>query len=183
MAGTWQKIRNRIHTRYIGLRYGKHLKIGAGAVVFPKVMLNPFTLGRRQLEIELGPRTVLYPYVLIQGSGKMTLGDRSFIGSFSVIGCNAEVHIGNGVMIAQNVSIRDTDHGFEDLHTPMIDQGIRTAPVRIHDNVWIGHGAVITKGITIGSGAIVAANAVVTKDVPENAIVGGVPAKIIRYRE
>lgn len=165
------------------MRYGKYVKIGTGAVVFRKVMLNPFGQGSQRLHIDLGPRTVLFPYVLIQGSGKVSLGDRSYIGSFSVIGCNDKVEIGKGVMIAQNVSIRDTDHGFEDIHVPMIDQGIRTAPVIIHDNVWIGHGAVITKGITIGSGAIVAANAVVTKDVPENAIVGGVPAKIIRYRE
>lgn len=183
MAGTWQKIRNRLHTHYFGMRYAKYVKIGAGAVVFPKVMLNPFGRNARNLEIELGPKTLLFPYVLIQGSGKFSLGDRSFIGSFSVIGCNERVEIGKSVMIAQNVSIRDTDHGFEDLQVPMIDQGIRTAPVIIRDNVWIGHGAVITKGITIGSGAIIAANAVVTKDVPENAIVGGVPAKIIRYRE
>lgn len=183
MAGTWQKIRNRIHTQYFGLRYGRYMKIGAGAVVHKHVMLNPFGRGTQHLRIELGPRTVLYPYVLIQGSGSFSLGDRSFIGSFSVIGCNERVEIGKGVMIAQNVSIRDTDHGFEELKVPMIDQGIRTAPVVIHDNVWIGHGAVITKGITIGSGAIIAANAVVTKDVPENTIVGGVPAKIIRYRE
>ena len=54
--------------------------------------------------------------------------------------------------------------------------------VEIKDNVWIGYGAVITKGVTIESGVIIGANAVVTKDVPANAIVGGVPAKIIKFR-
>ncbi|MBT8255235.1 MAG: acyltransferase [Bacteroidia bacterium] len=85
-------------------------------------------------------------------------------------------------MIADAVSIRDTDHNFQDDSIPMNKQGFSTAPVKIMDNVWLGYGAVITKGVTIGSGAIVGANAVVTSDVPENAIVGGVPAKIIRYK-
>jgi acetyltransferase-like isoleucine patch superfamily enzyme len=59
---------------------------------------------------------------------------------------------------------------------------MQTAPVYIEDDVWLGHEVVITKGVTVHSGAIVAANAVVTKDVPENTIVGGVPTKIIKYR-
>ena len=85
-------------------------------------------------------------------------------------------------MIADGVTIRDTDHNYLDTKIDMINQGFSTSPVIIKDNVWIGFGAVITKGVTINSGAIVGANAVVTKDVPENAIVAGVPAKIIKYR-
>jgi len=65
----------------------------------------------------------------------------------------------------------------------MIDQGITTAPVIIGNDVWIGYGAIINKGVTIGAGSIVAGNAVVTKDVPAYAIVGGIPAKILRYRK
>jgi len=85
-------------------------------------------------------------------------------------------------MIANAVSIRDTDHNFTDTSVDMINQGIKTDPIFIKDNVWLGHGVVITKGVTINSGAIIAANAVVTKNIPSNAIVGGVPAKIIKYR-
>ena len=64
----------------------------------------------------------------------------------------------------------------------MKNQGIHTSPIIIEDDVWVGYGAVITKGVTISKGAIIGANAVVTKDVPKYAIVGGVPAKIIKYR-
>ena len=71
---------------------------------------------------------------------------------------------------------------FQDINIPMKNQGIHTSPIIIEDDVWIGYGAVITKGVTIRKGAIIGANAVVTKDVPEYAIVGGVPAKIIKYR-
>ncbi len=85
-------------------------------------------------------------------------------------------------MAADNLSIRDTDHIFDKINIPMIRQGIRTAPVIIEDDVWIGHGVTILKGTKIYKGAIIAAGAVVTKDVPPYSVVGGVPAKIIKYR-
>lgn len=85
-------------------------------------------------------------------------------------------------MISDAVSIRDTNHGFIDNSIPMISQPITTSPVVIEDDVWIGHGAVILSGVTIGAGSIIGAGSVVTKDVPENAIVAGVPARLIRFR-
>ncbi len=178
----WQKIRNRLNTLKFRLRYGSYVTLGGSNIVQHQVILNIFRHGKGKFRLRLGHRTNLYHHVLIQGSGELSIGDRTFIGSYSVIGCNEKISIGKNVMIAQSVSIRDTDHRFDDLETPMIDQGFVSSPIVIHDNVWIGHGAVITRGVTIGSGSIIAANAVVTKDVPENAIVGGVPAKLIRYR-
>lgn len=121
--------------------------------------------------------------VIIQGKGVFELGKNSYLSHHVIVGANERVVIGENVMVASYVSIRDTDHSFERLDIPMKAQGIVTKPVIIEDNVWIGAGAVITKGITIGSGAIIGANAVVTKNVPRNAIMGGVPARIIKYRE
>ena len=120
--------------------------------------------------------------LIIQGSGNLKLGKNGNLGSFCVIGVNENITIGKYVMVAESVSIRDTDHNFEDVSIPMRNQGVITDPIKIEDDVWIGHGAVITKGVTIGKGAIIGSNAVVTKDVPEYAIVGGVPARIIKYR-
>src|SRR5690606_3728643 len=119
-------------------------------------------------------------YTLIQGSGEIYFGLRTFCGDFCVFGVNERIKIGNDVMIAQAVTIRDTDHCFNRLDVPMNLQGITTKPVTIEDDVWIGHGVSILKGVTIGSGSIVSAGAVVTKDIPPYAIVGGVPAKIIK---
>lgn len=166
------------------IRYQKYLRVGKGIRLESGLLIHQFSFKDSQgLSIILDDYTGIGRNVIIQGSSNIYIGERTYVGAFSVIGCNARVDIGKYVMIADGVSIRDTDHCFDDLSKPMIFQGINTAPIIIEDNVWIAHGAVITKGVTVGSGAIVAANAVVTKDVPKNAVVGGVPAKIIKYRD
>ena len=135
------------------------------------------------LSIKLSKGSFLKENIIIQGSGKFELGENSYISSYCVIGVNEYISIGRDVMGADSVSIRDTNHNFEDIDKPMRTQGIKTSSIKIGDNVWIGYGAVINMGVTIGEGAIIGANAVVTKDVPKFAIVGGVPAKIIKYRK
>lgn len=91
--------------------------------------------------------------------------------------------IGSNVMIAQNTAILSSTHSHEDLTLPMVDQpDLVDKFVSIKDDVWIGRNVVIMPGVSIGKGAIVGACALVNKDVPDYAIVGGVPAKIIKYR-
>ncbi|HET8837568.1 MAG TPA: acyltransferase [Flavobacteriaceae bacterium] len=179
---TSSKILKKITSIFFLIKYHKYVSFEGKNWVQKRVTINAFSFNNSKLKIILKKRANIRHDVLIQGSGKIVIGENSFIGSFSVIGANELVQIGDDVMIAQGVSIRDTDHGFSRLDIPMNRQGIETSPVIIKNNVWIGYGAVITKGITINEGAIIAANAVVTKDVPMNAIVGGIPAKIIKYR-
>ena len=163
--------------------YLNTIKAHNRSVIERRVRIKPFEEGKTKLKIFLKKRATLKQNTIIQGTGTFVLGENSYIESFSVIGVNERIEIGKNVMIANSVSIRDTDHNFDDLEIPMLFQGIKTKPVVIKDNVWIGHGVVITKGVTIHSGAVVGANAVVTKDVPKNTIVGGVPAKIIKMRD
>ncbi len=173
--------RLKISTLIFIIKYYPFLKIDGKVRISERVKVNNFwKLGKICITLKNGAS--LNNDILIQGSGVFILGEQSFIGQFSVIGANELVQIGSNVMIAQNVSIRDTDHAFERLDIPMQKQGIITDPIIIEDDVWIGHGATITKGIKIETGAIVAAGAVVTKNVPPYAIVGGIPAKIIKYR-
>ena len=172
----------RVHTAVARIRFLPWLTAGPKCCINRGVMIKPLSFGSEDLQVVLKGRNSIGRYTMIQGSSRIVFGERTFCGEFCVFGVNESVMIGADVMIAQAVTIRDTDHAFEAVSVPMMDQGITTAPVIIGDNVWIGHGATILKGIRIGRGAIVAAGAVVNKDVPEYAIVGGVPAKVIRMR-
>lgn len=92
--------------------------------------------------------------------------------------------IGNYVQIAPYVWIMNAIHEYESLDKPMYEQkGYKTGRIIIKDDVWIGLRAIIMPGVTIGTGAVIGAGAVVTKDVPPYAVVGGVPAKVIKYRK
>lgn len=114
-------------------------------------------------------------------------GSRVRIGDRSGIGVNCRLHgpvvIGRNVMMGPDVVVLAVNHRFAD-PVPMIDQGYDLPrPVTIEDDVWIGTRSIILPGVTIGSGAIIGAGAVVTKSVPPNSVVGGNPARLIRFRE
>lgn len=114
-------------------------------------------------------------------SKKLSIGDNSVIGVRCMF--SGKVRIGNNVMIAPEVFIyaRNYAHGCTDI--PMVQQGYEEErPVVIEDDVWIGARATILPGVTIGKGSIVGASAVVTKDVPPYAIVGGNPARVLKRR-
>ena len=115
------------------------------------------------------------------GSGRyIEIGDNSGIGYNCRVGCAI---IGKNVMMGPEVVIINRQHRFADLTKPMIQQGYnQVQPVIIGDDVWIGTRAIILPGRKIGQGAIIGAAAVVTKDVPDYAIVAGNPAHIIKYR-
>lgn len=115
-------------------------------------------------------------YISLRRGATLSLGS-GYINNGCVIICEEKIEIGNDVAIAGDVEIRDTDE-----HTILSDTYRKTAPVKIGNHVWIGGRAMILKGVTIGDGAIIAAGAVVTHDVPANTLVGGVPAKIIREK-
>lgn len=111
----------------------------------------------------------------IQENATLSIGT-GYMSFDSIIRCSERITIGNGVFIAEGVLIRDSDG-----HNIISDKSHRNkAPIVIGNHVWIGSRATILKGVTIGDGAIIAAGAVVTKDVPPKTLVGGVPAKVIR---
>jgi len=121
---------------------------------------------------------------IVAQRGHVEVGPRSHVGPWSTVVAKNAVVIGADCLIAERVSIRDQNHRiYGDPAIPIRSAGMESAPIRIGNNVWIGAGAVILKGVTIGAGAVVAANAVVNRDVAENEIVGGVPARRIGMRK
>lgn len=114
--------------------------------------------------------------VLLEG-GRLELGHQSYIND-SLIQCATVIRIGDYCAIASNVLIQDTD-----FHPLLDEKGVEkiySKPITIGNHVWICANAIILKGVNIGDGAVVAAGAVVTKDVPSGCLVAGNPAKVIR---
>jgi acetyltransferase-like isoleucine patch superfamily enzyme len=118
-----------------------------------------------------------------RGDGLPTLhiGEGTYIGRFVQINAWRNVAIGNYVLVADRVFISDADHNYSATDVPIRLQGDAfCGDVILREGCWIGVGAVILPGVTIGRNSVVAANAVVTQDVPDFVVVGGVPAKIIK---
>lgn len=119
----------------------------------------------------------LFPPFHTDCGKNIRVGKNVFINACCKFQDQGGIEIGNGVLIGHNVTLATLNHD----ERPKFRQNIYPKPIKIGDNVWIGSNATILQGVTIGNGAIVGANAVVTKDVPENTIVAGVPARVIKY--
>jgi acetyltransferase-like isoleucine patch superfamily enzyme len=135
--------------------------------------------------LELGNNVVIQDYAFFQltkPQPKVVIGDDVVIGRHNMITAKGNITIGSYTRTGAFVQILDQGHGFEK-DKLIMNQNAIIEDTTIGEDCWIGAGAKILKGVEIGNGVVVGANAVVTKDVPDYAVVGGVPAKIIKYRE
>jgi acetyltransferase-like isoleucine patch superfamily enzyme len=115
--------------------------------------------------------------------GVIEIGNRSSVNPFTILNGYGGLYIGKDVRIASHCVLLSSSHRWETVDVSIVDQGIDARPTRIGDDVWIGAHAVVVGGVSIGAHAIVGAGAVVLADVPEYAVVGGVPARLIRLRD
>lgn len=139
---------------------------------------------RRGGKLKLNARNVFEgKYDIEVSGGTLSIGSENYFNKNVKIVCFDSVKIGNYCLIADSVHFYDHDHKYEDLHKPVRDQGFVAAPIVIGNNVWIGARAIILKGVTVGDNAVIAAGSVVSRDVPAGAIVGGIPAKVLKMRE
>lgn len=119
-----------------------------------------------------------------EGAPTLRIGSGTYIGRFAQINAWRSVTIGDNVLIADRVFISDSDHNYADIGIPVrLQSDSFLGAVHLRDGCWIGIGAVILPGVTVGRNSVVAANAVVTQDVPDFVVVGGVPARIIKHLE
>ena len=140
-------------------------------------------VGRQQATI--GKNCKIHPTVMLRQPTMIKIGDHCSINHNNIFQAGRQtgtITLGNHVLTAANVMFVAYSHAYDTREIPIIDQGYYDAPIVVEDDVWIGFGAIILAGVTIGRGAIIGAGSVVNKDVPPYAIVGGVPAKVIKYR-
>ncbi len=172
----------RLLARYalIKLRYGRRLQTDGICFICPGV----------HLEIGRGATLRIGRWAWIgDGSkirvheGEVSIGAKTVMGQECTISAYQHVEIGRECIVADRVMLIDFDHGVVEVERPIRLQGIYKRDVRVGHNVWIGYGACILRGVAVGENAIVGTSTVVTRDVPENAVVGGSPARVIRMRE
>lgn len=166
----------------VRLRYASGIRLGRGAYIDQRVYLHATPGG-----IIIGSGSfVMHGAVLHVYNFRdlphafIRIGRDSLIGEYNVLRGQGGITVGDRVYTAPLVQILAVNHRFEDPTKPMVDQGISAEGIVIEDDVWIGAGAIVTDGVRIGCGAVIAAGAVVTANVPERSVAGGVPARVLR---
>lgn len=160
---------------YIRLLAPFYQQRGRGCKIYGSVRMDTPPYRR----FVLGRRSVVESFCCINNAvGDVIIGDNTRIGLHTtVIG---PVKIGDNVNLAQGIVVTALNHNFTDCTKRIDEQGVSTAKVTIGNDVWIGANATVLPGVTIGNHCVVAAGAVVTKDVPSYSLVSGVPAKILK---
>jgi acetyltransferase-like isoleucine patch superfamily enzyme len=165
---------------WLKLRFGRRLQTDGLCFVGPGV----------QVEIGRNARLVLGRWSWIGHGckiriheGEVRIGAKTVLGQECTISAYQRVSIGRECVIADRVMLIDFDHGVVEVERPIRLQGIYKRDVHVGHNCWIGYGACILRGVNVGNNAVIGTSAVVTKEVPENAVAAGVPARVIRMRE
>lgn len=152
--------------------------------------------------LRLGHHVWIRDDVTIYAYGKMSIGDNTVIGEGTTLYSDREglmigkgvgfgkncyvaqaggrIEIGNNVLIADNVHFYSLNHKYNNPKKLIIEQGYELSTITVKDNVWIGSGVAIFNNVTIGTGSVVGANSVITKDVPSYCVVAGVPGRVIK---
>ena len=165
---------------WLKLRFRGRLQTDGVCFVCPRVQLE---LGR-DATLRIGRWAWIGHGTKIRvHEGVVSIGAKTVLGQECTISAYQSVSIGRECILADRVMLIDFDHGVVEVERPIRLQGIYKRDVRVGHNVWIGYGACVLRGVSIGDNVIVGTNAVVTRDVPADAVVGGVPARVIRMRE
>lgn len=167
------------------VRFGRGLKVsispGRSTLrISPGVQFqDDVTIHLQGGTIEIGPGSSIRQGSIIHVAGSLLLEGENIISYYNVIHCTERIHLGRYASTNEFVTIVDSRH-FHDDTERFFYENVESAPISIGENVWIANKSSVLMGVTIGSKSIVAAHAVVHKDVPAGAVVGGIPARVIR---
>ena len=171
--------------RGVRLMAKKHLTLGPKVKLHDRVKIDALSTDGVVIgeNCKLGKNTCIECTGSLQHLGKgVTIGNGTTFGNDCFFGAAGGIKIGDDVMAGQYIRFHSENHNFKDHSLLIKDQGVTHQGIEIGNNCWIGAGAVFLDGAKLGNGCVVAANAVVTKQFPDNSIVGGVPAKLIGER-
>ena len=164
------------------LRHPGKLRLKSNIVIDDNSVLDAKGSDNQGIDIGdnvfVGRNTIIYCQ-----NGDVEIGENANIGSNCQIFSAKKVRIGKNVLIAAYTYLVGGGHIYEDPDLPIIEQGRTASGIEIGDNVWLGAAVKVLDGVSIGEGAIIAAGAVVTEDIPPFAIAGGIPAKVIKQRK
>ena len=166
----------------VRIRFANNVRLGRGSYLDERTYLHACPNG-----IEIGPGTLVmhgsilhvYNFRNLPHAG-IRIGERSLIGEYNVLRGQGGISIGDRVYTSPMVQMLAVDHRFDEAGGPFVEQGITAKGIHVENDVWIGAGALITDGVRIGKNSVVAAGAVVTKDVPARSVAAGVPARVVR---
>lgn len=167
--------------RWLATRHD-HVTIHERCRISPEARIHP-----RNGQISIGADSTVALGAIIQGN--VRIGSNSSVQAYTMLvgyetrdNPTGQITIGDNVRIAPHVLMFGANHNFDDPTRPIHGQGLSHAPITIEDDVWIASRVVITAGVTIGQGCVVAAGAVVTHTMPPYSVIGGVPARILKMR-
>jgi len=170
----------------VKVRHGYQLTAGKNLILDDNVCINALSVNGITLgdHVSIARDSFLFcTGVIAQKGAGITIGDRTGIGARAFLAGQGGITIGNDVITGPNIQVFSENHNFTNLSQTIKEQGVTKHPTVIGNNCWLGGGVTILAGVTIGDGCVIAAGSVVTKSVPANSIVAGVPAKVIKSRE
>jgi acetyltransferase-like isoleucine patch superfamily enzyme len=169
-----------IRLMWLKLRFRGRLRTDGICFIGPGVT---FEIGRRAT-VHLGRWSWIGHGCKIRAhEGEVRIGAKSVLGQECTISAYQHVSIGRECIVADRCMLIDFDHGMVEVERPIREQGIYKRDVRIGHNVWVGYGAVFLRGVRVGDNSVVGTYTVVNRDVPANAVVAGVPARVLRMRD
>ena len=171
--------------RNVIVRHGYQLSAGKNLILEDNVSINALSFNGITLgdHVSIARDSILFcTGVIAQKGTGITIGNRTGISARAYLAGQGGITIGDDVIMGPNVQIFSENHAFANLGITIKQQGVNKQAVIIGNNCWLGAGATILAGVTIGDGCVVAAGSVVNKSFPQNTVIGGVPAKAIKNR-
>jgi acetyltransferase-like isoleucine patch superfamily enzyme len=169
----------------VNLRNAGMIRFGRGVTLERGVIID----GLSTDGMEIGDNVLIGPYCVIRASllshlGKgFHVGRNSSLDAYSFVGAGGGVWVGDRVIMGQHISFHAENHNFDLVDRPIRDQGVTGKGITIDDDCWVGSNVTFLDGVHVGTGSVIAAGAVVTKDIPPYSVAAGIPARVINSRQ